>query len=674
MKYPQTRKEPIVEEFFGTKVADPYRWLEDDNSPETLAWVKEQQAVTEAILNEYPKRKAMLTRLQELHNYAKMSHPTKRGAWYYYSRNDGLQNQWVTYRKRTLDGAEELFLDPNALSADGTTTASAVGRSKDNRYFTYQISKAGADAGEFWIMDTETKTFLDDKLLNMKFSGAAWYKDGYFYSRYDDDTESRNQNTNQKIYYHKLGESKDQDTLIYEDPEHPLRFNSAAVSDDLNYLFIHVSEGTSGNNILYKSLSEDGSQFKALYKGFSFDAHHMDAYEEGFIYLFTNKDAKNFRLLKVNLENPAEENWEEIIPQREYLLESASIVGQKIIAIFTEDVQSRIEVLDLAGKFLYPISMPYQGTAQFTYAEKEDSEGYFYFSSYVRPYESYHYDVANNKLQHYHTDSIKAELGDIVSEQIFFASKDGTKVPMSLIYKKGMQKNGANPVFLYGYGGFNISLMPEFSLNQVALIEQGFICVIVNLRGGGEYGESWHEQGMLLSKQNVFDDFIAAAEYLIKEGYTNPDKIAINGGSNGGLLVGACLTQRPDLFKVAVPAMGVLDMLRYHKFTCGWGWMVEYGNPDEEEQFHNILKYSPLHNVKAADKYPAVMVVTADHDDRVIPGHSFKFAATLQEKISSDLPLLLYTQFQSAHGASSMSKGLEKTADIFSFILKYLEV
>jgi prolyl oligopeptidase len=379
-------------------------------------------------------------------------------------------------------------------------------------------------------------------------------------------------------------------------------------------------------------------------------------------------------LVKLSLSDPAEDNWKTIIPERKYLLEKANVVGGKIIAIFCQDVQSKIEVLDTNGNFLYPVAMPYQGTAVLVYSEKEDQEAYFYFGSFIRPFESYHYDIESNKLSFYHANPVKADLQNLVSEQIFFPSRDGSRIPMTLVYRKGIVKNGKNPVLLYGYGGFNVSLMPEFSENWIALVEKGFICVTVNLRGGGEYGESWHEQGMQLNKQNVFDDFIAAAEYLINEGYTCPDKLAINGGSNGGLLVGACLVQRPELFKVAVSSMGVLDMLRFHKFTCGWGWMADYGNPDEEEHFQNLLKYSPLHNVKPDTAYPATLVTTADHDDRVIPGHSFKFAATLQEKAKQDLPLLLYTEIQSSHGPSSMSKGLELRADIYSFICKYLEV
>ncbi len=674
MKYPKTRKDSITEEMFNVKQSDPYRWLEDDHSAETEAWVKEQQVLTESVLNEYPERKNILSRLVELNNYEKLSCPMKKGDWIYFYKNDGLQNQWVQYRKRTMDGEAEVFFDPNALSEDGTTTGSIVGFSKDYKYFVYNISKAGADAGEFWIMETESKTWLDDKLLNMRHSSAAWYKGGYFYGRYDEDENYQKQNKNQKIYYHKLNDSKENDVLIYEDPEHPLRYQHASVSDDERYLFIHSSEGTMGTKISFKLLADDKAEFRTLFEGFDYDAYYIDAYEPDVFYLMTNKHAKNYRLLKVNLTNPAEENWVEIIPERDYLLDSVQIVGGKLFAIYTKDVKSQIEIMDLEGKFLYNIEMPYQGTAGFAYVKKEDTEGYFHFSSYVRPYEVYHYDITNNKLTFFYRYPVQARVEELVSEQIFFPSKDGTIIPMSLIYKKGIVKNAKNPVYLYGYGGFNNSLMPGFNENQMVFLERGGIVVNVNLRGGGEYGENWHEAGMLLKKQNVFDDFIAAAEYLIKDNYTNPDKIAIAGGSNGGLLVGAVMLQRPDLFKVALPMMGVLDMLRYHKFTCGWGWMVEYGNPDEEEHFHNILKYSPLHNVKQGVQYPATMVVTADHDDRVIPGHSFKFAATLQEKANQELPLLLYTQFQSAHGASSMTKRLELSADSWTFIFKYLEM
>ena len=674
MKYPRTPKGTITDDYFGTPVPDPYRWLEDDNSPATQAWVKEQQVLTETILNQYPSRKAMLARLQELSDYPKQGCPIKRGDWYYYAKNDGLQNQWVTYRKRSPEGEEELFFDPNTLSPDGTTVAFPTGRSKDFKYFCYQISLAGADAGEFWVMDTESKTFLDDKLSNMRHTGASWYKDGYFYSRYDNEQDYQQQDQNQKVYYHKLGDKQELDRLIYEDPEHPLRYNGAYVSDDQTTLFISISQGTSGQKIIYRPLDDEQAPFQVLFEGFEYDAGFMDAYEEGYVYLMTNKNAKNFRLVKVSLADPGQENWVEIIPERDYLLENVSVIGGKLIAIFMHDVQSQIEVLDTDGKFLYPIQMPYQGTAALMYGEKEDKEGYFSFSSYIRPDESYHYDVEKNQLSFYHRDPIKADVESLVSEQLFFTSKDGAKVPMTIFHQQGIEKTGNNPVFLYGYGGFGVALTPWFACNRMALLEKGFIYAVVNLRGGLEYGETWHEQGMLLKKQNVFDDFIGAAEHLISEGYTCPDKIAINGGSNGGLLVGACLTQRPDLFKVAIPSMGVLDMLRYHKFTCGWGWMVEYGNPEEEQHFQNLLGYSPLHNVKAGVKYPATMIATADHDDRVIPGHSFKFAATLQEHADQELPVLLYTQFESSHGASNMTKQLEMSADIYSFACLYLEV
>ncbi|MCB5262021.1 MAG: prolyl oligopeptidase family serine peptidase [Candidatus Cloacimonetes bacterium] len=674
MKYPIAPKGTVTDDYFGSPVPDPYRWLEDDHSPETQAWVKKQQALTETILNQYPARKAMLARLKELNDYPKQSCPIKRGDWYYYAKNDGLQNQWVSYRKRSPEAEEELFFDPNTLSPDGTTVAYQVGISKDFKYFCYQVSQAGADAGEFWVMDTQSKTFLEDKLLNMRHSGASWYKDGYFYSRYDDEQDYQQQDQNQRVYYHKLGDKQEQDKLIYEDPANPLRFYGAYVSDDQSTLFIIISQGTSGDKIIYRPIDDAQAPFQVLFEGFDFDAYPLDAYEEGYVYLFTNKNAKNFRLVKVDLADPAEANWVEIIPERDYLLENVTVIGGKLIAVFVRDVQSRIEVLDTEGKFLYPIEMPYQGTAAFRCGRKEDTEGYFYFSSYIRPDESYHYDLEKNQLSFYHRDPIKAEVENLVSEQVFFTSKDGSQVPMTLTYQKGMQKTGNNPVFMYGYGGFGYALTPSFSSIWIALLEKGFIYVVVNLRGGLEYGESWHEQGMLHNKQNVFDDFIASAEHLISEGYTCPDKIAIHGGSNGGLLVGACLTQRPDLFKVAIPYVGVFDMLRYHKFTCGWGWIPEYGNPEEEEHFHNLLAYSPLHNVKAGVKYPATMVSTADHDDRVIPGHSFKFAATLQEHAEQELPLLLYTQFEASHGTSNMSKAMELWADIFSFTCLYLGV
>jgi len=671
--YPITPKEDVTEDHFGIRIEDPYRKLENDRSEVTAAWLKEQQTVTDDFLSRYPHRKAMLERLKELIDYPKQSVPYKMGDWYYYSRNDGLQNQWVLYRKASLGGVEEVFLDPNTLSEDGTTRASWCGYSKDYRYFSFMVSPSGADAGEIWTMDSRTKAFLPDKITNVRHSGASWWKDGFFYSRYDNTQDYQSQDANMKIYYHKLGEDNAEDRLIYEDPENPLRYHHIWVSDDEKTLFLYSTKGTRSSRILYRA-AEGDSPWQTLFDGFEFDAFIFDAYEEGFVYLFTNKHAPNYRLLKVDLRRPQEENWQEIIPQRDYLLASAQLAGGKLLAIFSKDVSSQIEVFDTAGNYLYPIPMPYQGAAYLHVLKKEEDEAYFGFDSFIHPHEYYHYDIKDNKLTFFHCDPIKADVSKIVSEQVFYPSLDGTMIPLTLIYREGMVRNGLNPCLLYGYGGFSISLMPSFSDTRVALLEKGFIYAIANLRGGNEYGEAWHEAGMKLNKQNVFDDFIAAAEYLIREGYTSSQKLAINGGSNGGLLVGACLTQRPDLYKVAVPQMGVLDMLRYHKFTCGWGWMKEYGNPEEAEHFKNLLAYSPLHNIKAGQKYPATMITTADHDDRVIPGHSFKFAATLQEKADPGNPVLLYTQGQSSHGPSSTTKSLELTADVYSFICMTLGV
>ena len=671
MQYPITRKEEIRETIFGREVEDPYRWLEDDHADETQAWVRTQQEVTERILNEYPDRNKVFDEIIDLINYPKQTFPIKRGKWYYYSKNSGTQNQWVIYRKGELDGEEELFFDPNTLSEDGTTKAFRLGESTDRRYFFYNISKAGADDSEIWIYDIETKAFLEEKLLNARHTDIAWYKDGYIYSQYDDEADNLKANKNQRVFYHKIGDSFDNDILLYEDPEHPFRYNSGWVSDDEKYMFIYISEGTSKNKILYKDLTIKDSNFKAIFDTFDYNYHIMDSFKEDEFYVRTNMNAKNYQLLRVNLKHE-EIIPEVIIPERDYLLESVLPVDNKLIVSFIKDVSSKLEVMDTEGKYLYDIEMPYQGTADFHNDKKEDIEIWFSFSSYTRPDEYYHYDVENHRLTFYHRDQIKADVEKYQSEQIFYPSKDGTQVPMTLIYKKGMQKNGHNPVYLYAYGGFNHALMPYFNEAKIPFLERGGIFVIANIRGGNEYGEDWHSQGCLLNKQNVFDDFIGAGEYLIEQGYTCSEKLAIAGGSNGGLLIGAVMTQRPELFKVALPMMGVLDMIRYHKFTCGWGWMVEYGNPDEEIHFNNLIAYSPLHHIKEGVCYPATMVVTADHDDRVIPGHSFKFAATLQEKGSNETPLLLYTQIQSGHGASNLRKYYELNADCWTFVFKYL--
>ena len=672
MLYPQTRKDNISEKFFGIEIIDNYRWLEDDFSQETKQWVMKQQELTESVLKECPDRKKILADLISISDHPMEITPLKRGEWYYYLKNSGLQNQWVSYRTKDLAEEPELFFDPNSLSKDGTTRAFTIGRSKSNKYFAYAISKSGSDLFDLWIMDTEKKEFVSDKMTDMIHSATNWYKDGFFYSKYDN-VKNRGQYRNQRIYYHKLFDDSNNDALIFEEPDYPLRYHDAQVSDDEKYLIINSSQGTSSSRLIIKEIGNLQANFAIINDNFDANSYLIDSYQEDVFYLYTNKNAKNYKLLKINLKNPAQE--EVVIPEREYPLYSVNVVGQKIIAIFNKDVKSYIEVFDLDGNYLYNIRTPYQCSATVRFAEKEDTYCYLYLSSYEKPTEFYHYDIINNKLTFYKAMfTLKVDTELYTSKQLFFNSKDDTQIPITLIFKKDLVKNGANPVHLYGYGGFEVSLEPHFDASRIPFLEKNGICAIVNLRGGGEYGENWHQAGMKLNKQNVFDDFVSAAEYLIAENYTNPEKIAISGASNGGLLIGACMLQRPDLFKVAIPKMGVLDMLRYHKFTCGWGWVVEYGSPEEKESFHNLLKYSPLHNVKKGVKYPATMVVTAEHDDRVVPGHSFKFAATLQDKGDKTSPYLLYTMLKSSHGSSSLKKQLEVTSDCYAFMFKYLDI
>jgi prolyl oligopeptidase len=672
MQYPKTKKDNIRENIFGVEVSDNYRWLEDDNSEETRQWVLKQQELTNTLLSEYPDREKILADLTSLANNPMETIPLKRGEWYYFAKNSGLQNQWVSYRTKKIDGEAELFFDPNSLSEDGTTRAYVIGRSKDNKYFAYAFSKSGSDLFDLCIMDTEKKEFISDKMTNMIHTGASWYKDGFFYSKYDK-VKNRGQYENQRVYYHKLFDNIQNDELIFEEADYPLRYHDSTVSDDGKYIIINSSQGTSGNILMFKEIEKKDASFSPICDNFDFNNRLLDSYQEDVFYLYTNREAKNYKLLRINLKNLDQE--ELIIPEREYPLSSVNIVGEKIIAIFSKDVKSMIVVFDLDGNYLYDIPTPYQCRASVIFVKKEVTACFLSLSSYEKPTEFYHYNIAENKLTFYKSMfTLKLDTKLYKSKQIFFESKDATKIPMTLIYKKDMQQNGINPLHLYGYGGFEHSLLPFFNPSIIPFLEKNGIHAIVNLRGGGEYGESWHQAGMKLNKQNVFDDFISAAEYLIAEKYTNPDKIAISGGSNGGLLIGACMLQRPDLFKVALPWMGVLDMLRFHKFTCGWGWIVEYGNPDEEKYFHNLLKYSPLHNVKEGVKYPATMVVTAEHDDRVIPGHSFKFAATLQEKGDQSSPYLLYTMLNSSHGASSLQKQLEVNSDCYSFMFKYLDI
>ncbi len=670
VKYPVTKKVDHVDDYFGTKIEDPYRWLEDENAEEVKEWVEEQNKVTFAYFENIPFREKIRQRVTEVYNYPRYSSPFRAGEYYFFYKNDGLQNQSVIYIQKGLDGKPEVFIDPNKLSPDGTIRIGLVGFSNDNRYVAYSRSEAGSDWRELKVMEVESRKELSDHIQWVKFSGASWHGNGFYYSGYDEPEEGQKltaRNKFQKIFYHKLGDPQEKDTLIYEDKDHPFRYKGVSVTEDEKYMFLSISEGTHGNELYYRDLSLKNMEFQPLIKGFEFDSYVIDNAGDKFL-VYTNMDAPNCKVILMDPQDPGKENWQTIVPEKAEVLRSANTVGGYLFCSYLKDAYTQVYQYDLTGKLVREIELPALGTAGGFYGKKEDKITFYTFNSFTFPPTIYKYDIASGKSEVFHKTEVKFNPEDYVAKQVFYSSKDGTKIPMFIVHKKGLKLNGNNPTYLYAYGGFNISLLPSFSPTNIVLLENGCIYAQPNLRGGGEYGEEWHTAGMLLNKQNVFDDFIAAAEYLIKEKYTSKDKLAIAGGSNGGLLVGACMTQRPDLYKVALPAVGVMDMLRYHKFTVGWGWVVEYGSSDEEEHFKNLYSYSPLHNIKEGISYPATLVTTADHDDRVVPAHSFKFISSLQENHLGKNPVLIRIETRSGHGASSTTKRIEEISDKFAFM------
>jgi prolyl oligopeptidase len=670
LSYPTTKKVGQVDDYFGTKVADPYRWLEDDNAADVKDWVKAENAVTFDYLAKIPFRDKVKQRLTEIFNYPRYSSPFRAGEYYFFYKNDGLQNQSVCYIQKGLDGTPEVFFDPNALSPDGTVRLYIVSASKDDRYVAVSRGEAGSDWSEIRVMEVATKTELPDRVRWVKFSGAAWLGNGFYYSGYDKPApgqELKAKNEFQKIFYHKLGEPQEKDVVVYQDKEHPLRYVSAETTEDEKALFLVVLEGTSGNELYVRDLTKKGTKFMPLVKGFAFDSSPVDMVGRKAL-VYTNVDAPNFRVVLIDPAKSAKENWQTVIPEKPEVLSGVSAAAGSLFCNYLKDANTSVFQHDLSGKLIREIELPALGTAG-GFGGKRDEKILFYtFTSFTYPPTIYKFDPAGGKSEVFRRSEVKFNPADYGTKQVFFASKDGTKVPMFVVSKRGLARNGKNPVFLTAYGGFNISLTPGFNPSNILLLENGVVFAQPNLRGGGEYGEAWHKAGMLLKKQNVFDDFIAAAEYLIRESYTSKDLLAVEGGSNGGLLIGAVMTQRPDLFKVALPAVGVMDMLRYHKFTVGWGWAVEYGSSDKEKDFRNLYAYSPLHNLKAGVCYPATMVTTADHDDRVVPAHSFKFAATLQADQACASPVLIRIETRSGHGSSNLSKAIEALTDQWSFM------
>ena len=677
--YPETEKDTTVtDNYHGTMIADPYRWLEYDTAANTEAWVAAQNKVTFDYLGQIPFRNKIKERLTEIFNYPKYSSPFRVGDYYFFSKNDGLQNQSVIYYQKGIDGEPKVFLDPNKMSEDGTAAVSLLGASKDHKYMAYAINQSGSDWQQINVIEIETLAKTKDELNWVKFSGAAWKGNGFYYSRYDAPAKGKelsSKNEYHKIYYHQLGTDQSQDQLVYENKKFPLRYYGAQTTEDEKFLIVYVSEGTDGTELYCKNLDKNEKDFKMIFKGFDDNATVINNNGEKLI-VQTDADAPNQKIVLIDPADPAKEKWTTLIPEKEGLLETSGTGGGKIFVTYLKDVTTRAYQFSMDGKMDREIQLPSLGSAGGFGGNFDDQFSFYTFTSFTYPPTIYKYDIASGKSDVFRKSDVKFNPEDYETKQVFFNSKDGAKVPMFIVHKKGIELNGKNPTLLYGYGGFNVSLAPSFSTSRLILLENGGIYALVNLRGGGEYGEKWHEAGKLFKKQNVFDDCIGAAEYLIKEKYTSADRLALQGGSNGGLLVGAVINQRPDLFKVAFPAVGVMDMLRFHKFTVGWGWVVEYGSSDSLDHFNNLIKFSPLHNINPDVEYPAVMVTTADHDDRVVPAHSFKYAATLQEKRKANKnPLLIRVDVKAGHGAGKpISKTIDEQTDIWSFLFYNMNV
>lgn len=669
--YPKTRKVDTVDVYFGNKVADPYRWLEDDRSDETAAWVKLENQVTSQYLARIPFRNKIRDRFTSLWNYPKYGVPFREGKYYFFFKNDGLQNQSVLYIQEGLTGAPRLFLDPNIMSEDGTVSIGGIVASNDAKYLAYSRSTGGSDWNEIHIMDIASGKELGEVIKWVKFSSISWYKDGFYYSRYDAPApgkELSKKNEFHKVYYHKTGTQQSEDVLVYESREHPLRNYGTQVTEDEKFLLVYESESTDGVALYCKRLGEAGANFVKIAEGFDHEYGVIDNIDEKLL-VMTNYEAPRKKIVVMNPNDPSPEKWGTVIPEKEDVLQWATLIGGKLFAAYMKDAYSKVYIYDLSGKQLGEMILPAIGTLSGLSGKKNDNTAFYAFTSFTYPTTIFKYDVVKNKSEVYRAPEIDFKTDAYETKQIFYYSKDSTRIPMFIVHKKGLVLDDNNPTYLYGYGGFNVSMTPGFSISRLIFLENGGVFAMPCIRGGGEYGEEWHKAGTKLQKQNVFDDFIAAAEYLIAEKYTKPEKLAIAGGSNGGLLVGACMTQRPELFKVALPAVGVMDMLRFHKFTIGWAWTGDYGSSDNKEEFLYIYKYSPLHNIKSGVDYPATLVTTADHDDRVVPAHSFKFIATLQDKNTGPNPVLIRIETMAGHGSGKpTSKVIDEVTDVWSFV------
>ena len=673
LKYPEAPHDNTVDTYFGEKVADPFRPLEDDNSEATAKWVKEENALTRSYLDKMPQRSQYLKRLKEVSNYEKVYTPfEKHGKWYVY-RNNGLQNQAVLYQMDKLGGEQRVFLDPNKLSTDGTVALKSISFSNDGKYLAYVISRNGSDWEEIYVKDVATGKLLDDHIVWAKFTDAAWQGDGFYYSAYDapeQGHETSAKNSVQKVYYHKLGTPQSQDVLFYQNPAYPLRFYGVGVNKEETMMFLYESGMDQGLNLYVRDLRQPNSQFIQMTGDASKNYSPIETIGDS-IYLFTNAGAENNRIMVADIHHPGYQDWKELVPQSDDVLDGVTFIGgDKLVLTYTKDNISEAFLYNINGQRLSEIKLPGVGSASFS-GKREHPECFYSYTSYTVPNTIYQYDYKTGKSTVYSQPKVNFRTSDYTSEIQFYISKDGTRIPIFLTYKKGLKRNGKTPVLMYGYGGFNVTYPPYFSAMRLPFLESGGIYAYVVLRGGGEYGEAWHLAGTKMQKQNVFDDFISAAEWLIKDNYTDKDHLAIMGGSNGGLLVGACMTQRPDLYKVCIPEVGVMDMLRYHKFTIGWNWAPDYGTSDDSKEMFEYLKgYSPLHNIKKGVSYPATLVTTADHDDRVVPAHSFKFAATLQQDQAGSAPVLIRIDSKAGHGGGKpLSKQMEENADIYGFIM-----
>lgn len=681
LQYPTTKIVDHVDTYHGTKIADPYRWLEDDTSAETAAWVESQNKVTFSYLEKIPYRAQITKRLNALYNYAKYSSPSRKAENYFFSKNDGLQNQSVLYIQKGLTGTPEVLIDPNTWSEDGTFRLMGYAASKDGKLLTYGVSRSGSDWQEYRVLDLATRKLLNDRIEWVKVSGIAWRGNGFYYSRYPAPAKGKELssiNEDHMVYYHRIGTPQSADELVFRDEKNPQRFHTLSTTEDERFAVLDVSDrgtGKQGNAVFVQDLSKPGSKFTPLIPAIGDDTYNVLESVRGELLVFTDNNAPNGRVVRIDPASPAPGNWKIILPEKPDTIDSIAVAGGKVIATYMKDVASKAYVHNLEGALENEIELPGLGTASGFGGNMDDTSLFYTFSSFNYPTSIFRYEVAARKSSLFRAPVIPGlDVNQYDTKQVFVTSKDGAKVPMFLVHRKGLVLDGNNPTLMYGYGGFNIATTPGFNSLRIALLEQGFVYASVNMRGGSEYGEAWHDAGTKLKKQNVFDDFIAAAEWLVANKYTNPSKLAAQGGSNGGLLVGAVINQRPDLFRVAIPQVGVMDMLRFHKFTIGWNWIADYGSSDNAEEFKALRAYSPLHNIKAGGKYPATLVTTADHDDRVVPAHSFKYAATLQKGASPDNPVLIRIDTKSGHGASNVTKQIEATADIYAFIMYNLGV